>query len=37
MDQTLNRHTDALTMANNMFHFGWEPKEEGDAKRRKRA
>ena len=37
LDQTLSRITDALTMANNMYRFAMEPKEEGDAKRRKRA
>ena len=35
-DQTLNRHAEGLTRANNMYRFEIEPKEEGDAKRRKR-
>ena len=37
LDQTLNQHVENLTRANNMFLFHLEPKEEGDAKRRKRA
>ena len=37
LDQTLSQHVASLTIANNVWRYDLEPKEGGDAKRRKRA